>query len=103
MEPLAIFKALSNPTRLQIMQWLKEPARYFDEQSYVQQDLGFHIGVCVGDIQSKAGLAQSVVSSYLQIMKDAGLLESDRVGKWTYYRRNEGVIEEFSDYVRNSL
>ena len=36
-------------------------------------------------------------------MKDAGLLESDRVGKWTYYRRNERVIEEFSDYVRNSL
>ena len=41
MDALAIFKALSNPTRLQIMEWLAHPAKYFDEDSYTQQDLGF--------------------------------------------------------------
>ncbi len=55
MDALAIFKALSNPTRLQIMEWLAHPAKYFDEDSYTQQDLGFHIGVCVGDIQGAIG------------------------------------------------
>lgn len=69
MDALAIFKALSNPTRLQIMEWLAHPAKYFDEDSYTQQDLGFHIGVCVGDIQGRSGLAQSVISGYLQGMK----------------------------------
>ena len=103
MEALAIFKALSNPTRLQIMEWLAHPAKYFDEDSYTQQDLGFHIGVCVGDIQGRSGLAQSVISGYLQGMKDVGLLESERIGKWTYYRRNEAVIGEFREFVREKL
>ncbi len=103
MDALAIFKALSNPTRLQIMEWLAHPAKYFDEDSYTQQELGFHIGVCVGDIQLRSGLAQSVISGYLQGMKDAGLLESERIGKWTYYRRNESAIAEFREFVRERL
>ncbi|MFI1585368.1 ArsR/SmtB family transcription factor [Embleya sp. NPDC020630] len=103
MDPLAVHKALANPARLLFMQWLKEPAKYFDEDSYRQQGLGFHIGVCVGDIQSRAGLAQSVVSGYLQTLKDAGLLESERIGKWTYYRRNERTIAEFAEHVRTEL
>ncbi|WP_202513150.1 helix-turn-helix transcriptional regulator [Streptomyces sp. SID3343] len=85
------------------MQWLKDPARYFDEDSYRQQGLGFHIGVCVGDIQARAGLAQSVVSGYLQLLKDAGLLDSERIGKWTYYRRNEKTIAAFAEYARDAL
>ena len=75
MDALAIFKALSNPTRLQIMEWLKYPSRFFDENSYTQQGLGFGVGICVGDIQRRSGLAQSVMSAYLQAMKEAGLLD----------------------------
>ncbi|MYW06106.1 helix-turn-helix domain-containing protein [Streptomyces sp. SID3343] len=103
MDPLAVHKALANPARAQFMQWLKDPARYFDEDSYRQQGLGFHIGVCVGDIQARAGLAQSVVSGYLQLLKDAGLLDSERIGKWTYYRRNEKTIAAFAEYARDAL
>jgi len=102
-DPLIVFKALANPARLQFLQWLKDPAEHFDEGAYHQQGLGFHIGVCVGDIQARSGLSQSVVSSYLQMLKDAELLESERIGKWTYYRRNERTIEAFADYIRNDL
>lgn len=52
-------------------------------------------GVCVGSIQEKSGLAQSVISSYLSAMQKAGLLESRRYGQWTYYRRNEEAISAF--------
>lgn len=103
MEPLLIFKALSNETRSQIMMWLKTPEEFFDEKPYLQQGLNFQIGICVGDIQAKAGLAQSVISSYLLTMQKAGLLESERIGKWTYYRRNEKTIQEFSDYIKEKL
>ncbi|MEK4510965.1 ArsR/SmtB family transcription factor [Paenibacillus sp. FSL K6-2524] len=103
MEPTLIYKALSNETRSQIMQWLKNPEEFFDEQPYLQQGLNFQIGVCVGDIQSKAGLAQSVISSYLLTMQKAGLLESERIGKWTYYRRNEETIQAFSEYIQKKL
>lgn len=103
MEPLMIFKALSNETRSQIMMWLKTPEEFFDEKPYLQQGLNFQIGICVGDIQAKAGLAQSVISSYLLTMQKAGLLEFERIGKWTYYRRNEKIIQEFSDYIKEKL
>lgn len=103
MEPLLIYKALSNETRCQILSWLKNPENHFDEKPYLEQGLNFQVGVCVGDIQLKTGLAQSVISSYLLTMKKAGLLDSDRIGKWTYYRRNEKTIREFSEYVQNEL
>jgi ArsR family transcriptional regulator len=103
MEPLMIFKALANETRSQIMMWLKNPEEFFDEQPYLQQGLNFRIGICVGDIQAKSGLAQSVISSYLLTMQKAGLLESERIGKWTYYRRNEKTIQEFSEYIQQKL
>ncbi|MDA3645814.1 helix-turn-helix domain-containing protein [Saccharopolyspora indica] len=103
MDTLAMLKALANPTRLQILQWLKNPAEHFDETLYLERGLGFHVGVCVADIQARAGLSQSAVSSYLQTLKDSGLLESERVGKWTFYRRNERAVEELAEYVREEL
>ncbi|MNI91461.1 hypothetical protein D3C73_1491240 [compost metagenome] len=51
----------------------------------------------------KAGLAQSVISSYLLTMLKAGLLLSERRGQWTYYRRNEEIIRQFADYVQHEL
>ncbi|EJW19102.1 hypothetical protein PAV_1c00730 [Paenibacillus alvei DSM 29] len=103
MDPLLICKALSNDTRLNILQWLKHPEEHFDEEKYIQYGISFATGVCVGDIQKKTGLAQSVISSYLLSMQQAGLLESERVGKWTYYRRNEQTIREYAEYVTHHL
>lgn len=103
MEPELIYKALANATRRQILQWLKSPGEHFDEREYQLRGLEFSSGVCVSDIGSKAGLAQSVMSSYLQGMQRAGLLESERIGKWTYYRRNEKTIRDFVDFVSTEL
>lgn len=103
MEPLLIYKALSNDTRQQILLWLKNPENFFEEEPYLQQGISFQVGVCVGEIQEKTGLAQSVISNYLLTMKKAGLLESERIGRWTYYRRNEKTIQEFAEYVQKEL
>lgn len=103
MEPLLIYKALANETRRQILDWLKNPAEHFDPAPYIQHGIEFKTGVCVADMQGKTGLAQSVISSYLATMQKAGLVESERIGKWTFYRRNEKTIREFADYIRNEL
>jgi ArsR family transcriptional regulator len=103
MEPSLILKALSNETRRQILFWLKHPEEHFDETPYLQHGLTPKIGACVSDIQEKAGLAQSVVSSYLLMMQKADLLEAERYGKWTFYRRNEKTIQAFADYIRDEL
>ncbi|MDI4649969.1 ArsR/SmtB family transcription factor [Cohnella hashimotonis] len=93
-DQLAALKALSNETRLNILCWLREPDKQFSPQPADVQAT-FPGGVCVGSIQEKAGLTQSVISSYLASMQKAGLLESRRCGQWTYYRRNERGIASF--------
>ena len=82
-----VLKALANPTRLQIMQWLKEPVESFAE--YEPMADRRTVGVCVTHLQAKSGLAQSTISSYLSTLERAGLVTSTRVGKWTHYRRDD--------------
>ena len=77
MDKIEIFKALSNETRLHIVEWLKEP-----------------------DV---TGISQSTVSHYLDILQRAGLLIAERHGKWTYYRRNEDVLSELAGYFDHEI
>ena len=103
MNAMAITKALSNETRYKILKWLKKPEQHFGLQSHLPRDCDFAGGICVGDIQEKAGLAQSVISGYLATLQNAGLLESKRLGQWTYYRRNEKNIAAFIAHLAQDL
>lgn len=100
-----VFKALSNQTRLDILHWLKDPEREFTNVScetvrFMMEERG---GICVGDIVQRAGLSQSTVSTYLNDLQEAGLLLSERHGKWTYYRRNEEAIAAFGTLISAEL
>jgi ArsR family transcriptional regulator len=88
-----VLKALSNDTRLQILEWLKEPRANFD-----QQDVGDMVedGVCVSLIQKKTGLSQSTTSHFLAVLTRAGLVKSKRIGQWTFYKRDEDAICRFA-------
>ena len=96
----AIFKALSNEHRLQILLWLKTPEQHFAaERLSTAEETGVAGGVCVNAIVEKTGLTQSVVSTYLTVLKDAGLIRTERAGKWTYcfYRPNHcGIFGLFA-------
>ncbi|WP_341869704.1 helix-turn-helix domain-containing protein [Paenibacillus protaetiae] len=85
------------------MVWLKDPARHFEPQAHMPSGCDFAGGVCVSSISGKAGLAQSVVSGYLNQLLKAGLLESRRVGQWTYYRRNEEGIRRLVEQLQKEL
>jgi DNA-binding transcriptional ArsR family regulator len=37
------------------------------------------------------------------MLQRAGLLESRRYGKWTYYRRNEEMLRRLAVYIREEL
>jgi ArsR family transcriptional regulator len=100
MDSLEIFKALSNKTRLQILQWLKEPEVHFSGQGHAEFG---QVGVCVGLIQQKCGLSQSTVSEYLTALQKAGLLQATRLGQWTYYKRNEQAFAELSRLIETEI
>lgn len=80
--------ALNNPVRRQILVWLKDRSN-FPPALPEHAELS---GVCVGYIQEKANLSQSTISTYMKLLKDAGLVVSERHGQWTFYRRNEDAI-----------
>jgi ArsR family transcriptional regulator len=83
-------RALSNPVRLQLLSWLREPERHFSLEGAIADPV--EVGVCVSHIQAKVGLAQSTVSAYMAELQRAGLVRATRVGKWTHYKRDEQRI-----------
>jgi DNA-binding transcriptional ArsR family regulator len=97
---LEVLKALANEKRLLILQWLKTPEQHFPPHKEVQ---GFEHGVCVTFIQAKLGLSQAATSQYLGVLQRAGLVLATRIGKWTYYRRNEETLGKFIEQLKDSV
>lgn len=98
MNPSEIYKALSNPVRREMLEWLKEPGRHFCGD-------GVHVnehGVCAGGFE-RCGLSQSTVSAHLACLQRAGLVTSERVGQWVYFRRNEETIAAFLKSIHETL
>jgi DNA-binding transcriptional ArsR family regulator len=72
----AIFKALADPTRVAIV-----------------HRLGGSDEVCVCDLTAAFELSQPTISHHLRILRDAGLVASERRGTWAYYRLVPDAIE----------
>lgn len=100
MDILEALKALSNETRLSILQNLREPEKHFPPQDVGDVELD---GVCVSSIQEGVGLGQSTTSTYLATLQRAGLVTSKRMGGWTYYKRNEANIQKLIELLGKEL
>ena len=105
MSKLDIFKALSNETRLNTFEMVERTCKnIFRHKGYIfRMEMSFSNSVCVGSICEKTNISQSTISHYLDMLQRAGLLESRRFGKWTYYRRNEKNIQELAEFIRSEL
>ena len=78
---VALFHALSDSTRLSIIEMLREGER------------------CVCELQDELDAAQSRLSFHLRVLKDAGLITDRRDGRWSYYAIAPGVLSEVHDLV----
>lgn len=77
----ATFKALSDPTRRQILALLKDGAR------------------TAGDIGASFDMTGAMVSHHLSVLKEAGLVSDDRRGKFIYYELNLSVLDEITGWL----
>lgn len=93
-----IFKALANPVRRNILYWLKEIYVHFPGLEFPVE-----WGIPAGQINRRAGLSQSAISSHLAILQRANLLSVHKAGSWTFFRRNEAVIETFLEMLQGEL
>ncbi|MEO7117379.1 MAG: metalloregulator ArsR/SmtB family transcription factor [Candidatus Limnocylindrales bacterium] len=64
-----LFQALGDPVRLAIVRQLAS----MDE-------------VCACDFTSCCGVSQPTVSHHLKVLREAGVIESERRGTWVFYR-----------------
>jgi len=92
MNLVELTKALANDTRMDIIRWLREPEANFRPH---KDGKGFADGVCAQLIQEKTGMSQSTVSHYLSVLQRSDLVIAERIGKWTYYRRNDATIRSY--------
>lgn len=84
-------RALSDETRWRIARLVMERA------------------LCVCELADILGMPQSSVSSHVQIIRRAGLLESETCGKWTYFRIMgehlplfQALLRRFPDSVKHA-
>ena len=92
-----IIKALAHPVRREILQWLKEPEKHFADQEHQLE-----LGVCAGKFE-RCGLSQSSVSAHLATLQRAGLVTCRKVGQWSFFKRNEAVIQAFLSSLDQQL
>ncbi len=93
-----IFGALSNPARLAILGWLREPTG-FPPQDHPAEE----VGVCLKHIQARAGVSQSTASQYMAVLQRAGLVTSTKIGQWTHYKRDNERLRDVSKYLSTEL
>jgi ArsR family transcriptional regulator len=83
---VSFFRAVADETRWRIVRLVMDRA------------------LCVCELADILGMPQSSVSSHVQIIRKAGLLESETCGKWTYFRIGRGqlpllkaILKQFPD------
>ena len=94
-----IFKALANPTRRQILEWLKNPEQFFSSDECGD----FRRGVCAGHIERLGNVSQSTMSNHLSVLQQAGLIQVEKYGQWSYFSRNEALIQQYIEHLQRSL
>ena len=76
---VTLFHALSDQTRLSILEMLRDGER------------------CVCELQDELEAAQSRLSFHLRVLKDAGLVTDRREGRWAYYSIVPQALAEVHD------
>lgn len=77
-------KALSDPVRLRLL-------------SVVASHSGGE--ACVCDISVGIDVGQPTISHHLKVLREAGLLASERRGSWVYYRVVPEALEHLSELL----
>jgi ArsR family transcriptional regulator len=76
---VTLFHALSDETRLSILDMLRDGER------------------CVCELQDELDAAQSRLSFHLRVLREAGLVMDRREGRWSYYSIVPEALSEVHD------
>ncbi len=80
----ASFKALADPVRLRLLSLIAAAGGQ---------------EVCVCELTPAFDLSQPTISHHLKVLREAGLLTSERRGTWVYYRVIPQALQRLSDVL----
>ncbi|NQE93339.1 winged helix-turn-helix transcriptional regulator [Nocardia terpenica] len=83
-ELATMFKALSDPVRLRLLSAIA---------SRVGQE------ACVCDVSDGIDVSQPTISHHLKVLREAGLLTSERRASWVYYRVVPEALQRLSQLL----
>ena len=75
------FKALSDPTRRQILELLRRGPK------------------SAGEISEQFGTSGATISHHLSVLKDAGLVSDEKRGKYIFYELDTSVLQDMLSWV----
>ena len=79
----AVAKALADPVRLQLVDVLRK-----------------HAGkVCVCELIPLFDLSQPTISHHLRILREAGIVDSEKHGLWSFYYVRPEALEDLSAWL----
>lgn len=84
-ERAKVVKAMAHPSRLMIIDDLSRGER------------------CVCDLRDLVGADMSTVSKHLTVLKNAGIVEDEKRGKWVYYRLKVPCVLNFFQCIESVL
>ncbi|MGH3382977.1 MAG: metalloregulator ArsR/SmtB family transcription factor [Nocardioidaceae bacterium] len=79
-------KAIADPTRLRLLSLV---AAYEGQEA------------CVCDLTEPVGLSQPTVSHHLKILVDAGLLNREKRGVWSFYSLVPGALDSLAAVLQS--
>ncbi len=77
-----LFRALGDATRLEMVGLLAAQKKE----------------LCVCELEAHFSLSQPTVSHHLRILREAGIVSSERRGTWVYYALEDGVRQKLRSF-----
>ncbi|MBN1510317.1 MAG: helix-turn-helix transcriptional regulator [Sedimentisphaerales bacterium] len=85
-ELVEAFKALSDPTRLQLLQLLRGERP-----------------LCVNALAKRLGVSQPAVSQHLRVLRQAGLVKGQREGSFIHYSVRQDQLDLYATRIAKML
>lgn len=75
MDTVETLRAMADPLRLRLLQILHDRGE-----------------TCVCELLAELGTTQSNISSHLRVLRSTGLVDSEKIGKWVFYRLDTETV-----------
>ncbi len=88
-------KALADPARRRILALLRRTGCCSCELVGAAD-----AGLCICDFQTDLDLSQPTITHHIQVLRAAGLVNTRKIGRWLYCRRNEESLDRLAESLR---